>query len=175
MAAFIVPFSDMIIMETGEGEMKRVLMGTAIIAAACLAGCNKKVESAENPNGPNPHGRYLGVGVYPADVLWSKMVVPAKPRDTAAATTEDDGHVIVVLDSRTGEIRQCGNMTGYCVGMNPWGGALSGPQMTPISLTKHAAELASEMSNQTAPVDIAANTTADDIPSGNTARPISRH
>ena len=153
--------------------MKPVLVGAAIIAAACLAGCGKEIESAENQNGPNPHGRYLGIGVYPADPLWSKMVVAAKPGDKAAATIEDDGHVIVVVDSRTGEIRQCGNRTGYCVGMNPWGGALARPQTAPISLTKHAAELSSETSNVVE--DVATNTTADDIPSGNTARPTPRH
>lgn len=153
--------------------MKAVSVGAAIIAAACLAGCNREIESAANQNGP--HGRYLGIGVYPADPLWSKMVVAAKPGDKAAATIEDDGHIIVVVDSRTGEIRQCGNRTGYCVGMNPWGRALAGSQTTPISLTKHAAELSNESSDQAVPADVATNTTADDIPSENKARPTSRH
>ncbi|MEO6040308.1 MAG: hypothetical protein ABIP41_00215 [Croceibacterium sp.] len=69
--------------------------------------------------------------------------VPA-PSDPAAATIADDEHVIVVVDSITGEVRQCGDHSGYCVAMKPWSGGSS-----PAMLSKHAADLAAEESAAT--------------------------
>ena len=63
--------------------------------------------------------------------------------DAAMARLEDDEHIIVVLDSHTGEVRQCGDHSGFCVSMNPWTG--TGAQVAlPAKLTKHAADLAAE-------------------------------
>ena len=42
---------------------------------------------------------------------------PRTPRRDACTTTS---RCIVVVDSQTGEIRQCGNLSGHCIGMNPW-------------------------------------------------------
>jgi hypothetical protein len=55
----------------------------------------------------------------------------------------------------TGEIRQCGNLSGYSVGMNPWNHALSGKQTAPLGLDKHAAELSSDgaVSNEAEQID----------------------
>jgi len=72
------------------------------------------------------------------------MTVSVGSADPAAATIADDEHVIVVIDSHTGEVRQCGDHSGYCVAMNPWNGAGSGVPALPAKLVKHAADLAAE-------------------------------
>ena len=65
------------------------------------------------------------------------------PSDSAAAKLEVDEHVIVVVDSHTGEVRQCGDYSGVCVVMNPWTGPGSRNAM-PVRLKKHAANIAAE-------------------------------
>ena len=86
-------------------------------------------------------GRFLGIGVYQPGPLWSRMVAAARPTDSAAASVADDEQVIVVVDSNSGEIRQCGNLSGHCIGMNPWAGALGQGQTAPVALNAHAADL----------------------------------
>jgi len=63
-------------------------------------------------------------------------------QDPAAAKLADDEHVIVVLDSHTGEIRQCGDHSGFCVAMNPW--TSTAAASAPVKLVKHAADLNAE-------------------------------
>jgi hypothetical protein len=88
---------------------------------------------------PRAQGRYSGIGIFETDRLWKKSGV-AEPKDPAAARLADDTAVIVVIDSHTGEVRQCGNNSGYCVTMNPW--AEPGQRTAaPVKLTKHAADL----------------------------------
>jgi len=65
------------------------------------------------------------------------MVGADTPNVTAAARTIDDQAIIVVEDSDTGEVRACGDLTGYCISMNPWKGELAGAQLVPIRLTEH--------------------------------------
>jgi len=65
------------------------------------------------------------------------MVVQASP-DAAAARLVDDQAVIVTVDSRSGEVRACGDLTGYCVGMNPWRRELLQGQKAPVALAHHA-------------------------------------
>ena len=109
-------------------------------------------DSAPDHPPPSGHqGRFLGIGVYSAGQLWSRMAAASQPRDAAAANLGDDDHVIVVVDSRTGEIRQCGNYSGHCIGMNPWAGPLGQGQAAPVPLTKHAADLAREAEQQGRP------------------------
>jgi hypothetical protein len=139
----------MLLSLTGEESMKASYLGVFMVAALGLGGCHGGAEW--RGDGSKPHrGRYAGIGIYPADKMWSEMVVADKPKDKAAATTADDRNVIVVVDSNTGEIRQCGNLSGYCVGMNPWGHPLAGTQNTPLRLDEHAAELEAAASNETA-------------------------
>jgi hypothetical protein len=121
--------------------MKRVVLG-AIATLLCLSGCNNPKDAEGSPGGA--HGRYAGVGIYPAGRMWSQMVVANAPKDAGASKLNDDEQVIVVMDTHTGELRECGNLTGYCVGMTPWSKALGGPQAAPILVTKHADELARE-------------------------------
>ena len=71
------------------------------------------------------------------------MTGSAAARDPAAAKLQDDEHIIVVMDSHTGEVRQCGDHSGYCVAMNPWSG--DGARMRlPVKLAKHGADLDAE-------------------------------
>jgi hypothetical protein len=118
----------------------------AIIALAGLAGCDR----APGP-GPGAHhgGRYLGIGTYPAPRLWSRMTGAAAPADPAKATIADDEQIIVTVDSQTGEVRQCGNLSGHCVASNPW---QSGPG-SGVNLSAHAAEL-DAVSNEAAPAPV---------------------
>jgi hypothetical protein len=113
-------------------------LGFFVAAAACLSGCGQ--QPATNAIGHHD-GRYLGIGVYPAGDLWPRMVAANRPADAAAATADDDAQIIVVVDSNTGEIRQCGNLSGHCIGMNPWAGALGSGQSAPVALNAHAADL----------------------------------
>lgn len=113
-----------------------------ILAMGCLlSGCDQQGEVA-GP-GPKSQGRYTGIGTYDAGRLWEQMAGIDAPKDAAAAKLEDDEHVIVVIDSHTGEVRQCGDYSGVCVAMNPWAGQGS-RSATPVKLKKHAADLAAE-------------------------------
>jgi hypothetical protein len=109
------------------------------LAILLLAGCD---HAADGSSRPPRHGRYAGIGVFEAGGLWQKMVVPKQAGAAAQAKTADDEHVIVVVDSDTGEIRECGDLTGYCVSMNPWARALAPEQKAPVALGAHAADLA---------------------------------
>jgi len=93
--------------------------------------------------GPKSSGRYAGIGTYDAGRLWGQMAGIAAPSDPTAAKLEDDEHVIVVVDSHTGEVRQCGDHSGICVAMDPWAGQGS-RTAAPVKLKKHAADLAAE-------------------------------
>ncbi|HEX6375977.1 MAG TPA: hypothetical protein VFZ91_09665 [Allosphingosinicella sp.] len=114
--------------------MKRMIILTA--AAAALSGCDRTDDRA--PHGPG-QGRYLGVGIYDAGQMWQELSGGEQPKDPKAATLADDTEIIVVVDSVTGEVRQCGNLSARCISMNPWRGRAG---TTPASLERHAAELA---------------------------------
>ena len=137
--------------------MKASYLGVVLVAGLALGGCHKATFWTEDDTKPH-HGRYTGIGIYSVDRMWSRIVVADKPKDKAAALTADDQNVIVVVDGETGEIRQCGNLSGYCVGMNPWSQKLTGKQTAPLVLDKHAAELSNEsaVANETEPLDNAA-------------------
>ena len=125
----------------GRTKMQRSVVVVSI-ASLCLLGC--KMPSSGTDAGAVSHGRYLGVGIYPAGQMWSQIVNAGAPKDPAAARANDDEQVIVVVDSNTGELRQCGNLTGRCVGMNPWARPLAPAQLAPVPLAKHADQLAQE-------------------------------
>ena len=109
-----------------------------LILAACVSGCGQTPAY-----GPTEHhgGRYLGIGVYPVSDLWQHLAASHGGTDPHAARLEDDTQVIVVVDSNSGEIRQCGNMSGHCIGMNPWAAALGPGQAAPAALDAHQADL----------------------------------
>jgi hypothetical protein len=118
--------------------MKKLVIIVVAVAVG-LGGCVKKSADAEND--ASAHGRYSGIGTYVAGRLWQKMVV-ADNKDQTAAKLLDDDQIIVVVDSHTGEIRQCGNLSGYCIGMNPW--TSHAAQNAPVKLTIHDDQLANE-------------------------------
>ena len=114
----------------------------SILATGCLlSGCGQ--QGAVSGPGPKSQGRYAGIGTYDAGRLWGQMAGIEAPTDAAAAKLEDDEHIIVVIDSHTGEVRQCGDYSGVCVAMNPWAGQ-GARSATPVKLKKHAADLAAE-------------------------------
>ncbi|MFI4934223.1 MAG: hypothetical protein ACHP7N_06365 [Caulobacterales bacterium] len=104
-----------------------------VLVVVSLAGCRKGTLSGDSDH----HGRYVGIGIYEPQAPWTKMVAAQQPAPSAAAKSIDDQAVIVVEDSSTGEVRACGDMTGYCIGMNPWKKPLLGSQIPPINLTEH--------------------------------------
>jgi hypothetical protein len=114
-----------------------LLVTGALVAAACLGGC-KPVTGPWAESNNDQHGRYVGVGLYTPGKQWTRMVHAQAPKDDTLARPIDDQVVIVVADSATGEMRACGDLTGYCIGMNPWEHALAASQFAPIQLTAHA-------------------------------------
>ena len=132
-----------------------------------LAGCGSP---ASDGPGPQQGGRYAGIGLYGAGDMWQRLVVTSRPRDAAAANLRDDEVVIVVVDSRTGEVRQCGNLSGHCITMNPWAAPLGGDRALPVNLTEHraAVDRARDQQNEAAVSDMngaAAETTNSVQPS----------
>jgi len=120
------------------------LILSAMLLVMLLGGCARSVEGAA---GSEARGRYSGVGLYPAGQMWAQISHPENT-NAAAAKLADDEEIIVSIDSRTGELRQCGNVSGYCIAMNPWTSAAS--QHTPAPLQKHADALAQDHAAATA-------------------------
>lgn len=116
--------------------MKLWIIGFALTAALGVGACQKAAAPADTTLAAH-HGRYVGIGIYTPGTPWTKLVAAGTPPDTPAARAIDDQAIIVVTDSDTGEIRACGDLTGYCVGMNPWNKALVPAQTAPINLTEH--------------------------------------
>lgn len=116
---------------------------------ACLALTLAACDKPEAQKGSAAaHGRYLGVGTYPAGHLWPYLAGAPEPADKAKARLADDEHVIVVVDSQTGEVRQCGDMSGYCVTLNPW---RAPAEPAPAALAKHLAEADAEAADDNPP------------------------
>jgi hypothetical protein len=121
--------------------MKGSSVLAALAAVALLAGCNQPVDPAGQ--GGEGRGRYVGLGHYAPGRMWSQ-IVRASSADTAAARPQDDEQVLIVMDSVTGEVRQCGNLSGACVGLSPWSGPLTQAQRAPLPLAMHASQLEAE-------------------------------
>jgi hypothetical protein len=118
--------------------MQRSGLLIAFMASAALSACG----DAPDRGGAAHHGgRFFGIGVYVPGALWQRQAGVARPADNAAATIADDEQIIVVVDSQTGEVRQCGNLSGHCITLNPWAGTPSG---APARLSAHAADLERE-------------------------------
>ena len=119
----------------------RISALVVLMTGCLLCGCGGA--DTMSGSGAKSPGRYSGIGTYDAGRLWAQMAGVQAPSDPAAAKLEDDEHVIVVIDSHTGEVRQCGDYSGVCVVMNPWTGP-GARNTAPVKLTKHAADLAAE-------------------------------
>lgn len=134
------------------------VFATGLVVLALAVGCAKREEAPAAEAGafgpfssPGQRGRYVAVGLYTPGDLW-EQIRPAEVAQTAqpaavdpqAASLDDDQQVIVVLDSRTGELRQCGNFSGRCIGFNPWAKPLGVEQTMPVKLLKTARQLETE-------------------------------
>ena len=118
--------------------MNRCVAATLLIAGLALSSCNLPAASADGDQA-NHHGRYAGVGLYGPSKQWTRLIANQQTKDPQAARPIDDQVIIVVQDTATGEVRACGDLTGYCIGMNPWKTALVSAQIAPIKLTDHVA------------------------------------
>jgi hypothetical protein len=118
--------------------------GFLVIAVTAVSACNSSPATNSSAAAHGGSGRYLGIGVYPASDLWQHLAATDRPRDAAAATLADDTELIVVVDSNSGEIRQCGNLSGHCIGMNPWAAPLGQGRAAPVALDQHMADLLRE-------------------------------
>lgn len=128
-----------------------------LMTCCVLSGCDRS--PAPSASGPKSPGRYAGIGVFEAGRLWGQRADAPNPSDAATARLEDDEHIIVVIDSHTGEVRQCGDQSGSCVVMNPWA-ADGPPTLLPAKLKKHASDLAAEDEASMEETDTAANVAA---------------
>jgi len=113
------------------------MLSVLSLAAAGLCGCNQFPTASPFP--PSGHGRYASVGIYGPGRQWTKLMADQQAKDPDLARPIDDQAIIVVQNSATGEVRACGDLTGYCIGMNPWKAPLLASQITPVKLTEHVA------------------------------------
>lgn len=117
-------------MKRGLGAL---VLAAVVLAALALCGCHKR--AAEQPESAG-RGRYVGVGHYAPGPAWTKIAHPDQANDPAQARLSDDDQVIVVMDSDTGEVRQCGDLSGVCVAMNPWSRPVAASRAAPVQLTR---------------------------------------
>lgn len=128
---------------------------TRVIAAMCmtisLAGCDPMAANA--PSDAFSHGRYSGVGVFSAGKMWAHLKTGDVSRDLDSATVKDDESIIVIMDGKTGEVRECGNFSGFCTSIQPWTRVVSS---TPTKLDAHASDISDQNTPAPAAVDNAA-------------------
>ncbi len=118
----------------------RPLVLVAIAAAALtltLCGCRRPVAAAMDYIQGSSHGRYASVGIYSPSRQWTRLIAAQQSKDAQLARPIDDQAIIVVQDTQTGEVRGCGDLTGYCIGMNPWKTTLTTAQIAPVRVTEH--------------------------------------
>lgn len=121
---------------------RAVLVLMALVPA--LAGCQKAEEppagAAITAAGRVAKGRFVGVGLYAPGRMWTELAsggAAARASGVTPASLDDDEQVIVVVDSATGEIRQCGNLTGRCLAMNPWAQGVPRAWQAPALVARH--------------------------------------
>ena len=139
--------------------MKVLMLLAAAVAALTVGGCTRKDEAASPSAGPLHRGRFSAVGLYAPGQMWRQLAASAPtkdgpPADPAAASLDDDEQILVVLDSATGEVRQCGNLSGRCIAMNPWSKPVGGAPAAPAALLKHAGQLQAEWEKAHPPADV---------------------
>ncbi len=118
----------------------RLQIVAVALAGWNLAGCGTTAISPAATSAAK--AGYAGVGIYRPGEIWKQIARTSVPTDSTRAELADDDQVIVVVDNATGEVRQCGNMSGYCVGLNPWSRPVE--QGAPIALLKHVRDLEAE-------------------------------
>jgi hypothetical protein len=134
-----------------------------VLIAAALVGLTGCTKMEATDNGGAHHGRYAGIGLFSPGKIWAHLQGDVT-KDPAAAKPEDDDVLIIVVDSDTGEVRECGNYSGRCVSMNPWTKAV-GPQLhMPVRVSAHAAELANEGTTENVTTSDLDNSSTDMAP-----------
>jgi hypothetical protein len=108
-----------------------------MLAAATLSGCAKGFAWPDGGNASSRRGPYGAVGLYSPSRQWTRLAGVQASRDPKVAKLVDDQVIIVVQNTATGEVRACGDLTGYCIGMNPWKTALVTDQIAPLRLSEH--------------------------------------
>lgn len=124
------------------------------LTSLILGGCQKKFDEPWSGifESRAERGHYVAVGIYSPGELWRHLKplgAPESPESDAGASTasstvaglNDDDRILVVMDSTTGEVRQCGNLSGHCIGFNPWTRPLDASQNAPVPLLKNAQRL----------------------------------
>lgn len=106
----------------------RLAFGIALLLS--LGGCDR-----EGSYQPEDGGRYRGIGIASPGKQWTKLADAPKPGDAKTATLADDDYVVFVTDSQTGEVRECGNRSGFCIRFQPW---QRPAPLAPLALTNHA-------------------------------------
>lgn len=110
--------------------MRRQALMISVIPAL-LAGCQRaSTESSSDHHG----GRYEGVGIATPGDQWSKLADAPKPISDKAATLSDDDYVVFVTDTKTGEVRECGDRSGFCIQLRPWD---KQAPLAPLPVTEH--------------------------------------
>jgi len=120
----------------------RTIALVGLAALPLLASCDQG-PSSSGGSGQEGRGRYSGIGIYEAGRLWAQVKTDPAAQPAGKASLSDDEHVIVVVDNRSGEVRQCGDHSGICVAMNPWSSGRDATAL-PVALNKTAAELDAE-------------------------------
>ena len=132
--------------------MRPALTPLSVWLLASLTACGARPEAANNAMAAGTledgSGRYSGIGTYPSDSLWNDIQGAEATNDAQAAKLGDDSQVIVVVDRYSGEVRQCGNRSGFCIAMNPWKGKgrEAAPQL-PVQIDRHVPEQSNMASN----------------------------
>jgi hypothetical protein len=98
-------------------------------------------ETPRHGSAVTSYGPYQDVGLYSPSPQWTRLAANQQEKDPDAAKPIDDQIIVVVEDSRSGEVRACGDLTSYCIGMNPWKTDLASSQVAPIRLTEHVKPL----------------------------------
>lgn len=101
-----------------------------ISAGLLISGCGPHLANA-------PHrgeGRYQGIAIGPAGDAWRKLADAPKPLSAKIANLADDDYLIVVTDTTSGEVRECGDRSGFCVQLRPWD---KPAPLAPLAVTEH--------------------------------------
>jgi len=122
-----------------DAELKTVAAATiALTVLTALAGCHRGAWSGDDA-GHGGRGHFAGVGIYQPNLNWTQLAEAPTTNSQSAAKRVDDQAIVVVVDTNSGEIRACGDLSGYCVAQNPWRTGLPASQLTPVPMAAHAA------------------------------------
>jgi hypothetical protein len=118
-------------------------LASLFLLCSLLAGCERAADDGSDRKSSR-NGRYVGIGIFEAGTLWSQVKTATTADDPSKASLADDDHIIVLVDTKTGEVRECGDYSGYCLSMTPWTKVLDPSQSLPIHVAKHLQDIGAE-------------------------------